>query len=89
MTARKRLIPVAWIEGGWIMSSQPDQHLRFWIHNDHIWGPDGALDADTGYWIGNGWIWGPAGAADLATGFHIIDNWIYGPDFRLPFASCD
>jgi len=87
MSGSKRVIPVAWIEGGWILSSQPEQHHRFWIHNDHIWGPDGAADADTGYWVGSGgWIWGPKGADDLSTGFYIADNWIDGPEFRLPFA---
>ena len=81
-----RIVPVAWIEGGWILSSQPEQHLRYWIHDNHIWGPDGAPDYETGYWIGNGWIWGPAGAPDPATGFYIDGIWIYGPRLRLPFA---
>ena len=81
-----RIVPVAWIEGGWILSSQPEQHHRFWIHDGRIWGPDGAADDDTGYWIGNGWIWGPVGAENPATGFYIDGIWIYGPRLRLPFA---
>jgi hypothetical protein len=81
-----RIVPVAWIEGGWILSSQAEQHHRFWIDGGHIWGPDGATDADTGYWIGGNWIWGPAGAENPATGFYIEGIWIYGPRLKLPFA---
>lgn|GEM_PF-1899245 len=86
MSSRNKILPVAWIEGGWILSSQPEQHHRFWIHDNWIWGPDGAFDMDTRHWVKDGWIWGPVGARDLATGFYIAENWIYGPRFRLPFA---
>jgi hypothetical protein len=86
MSSAGKIVPVAWIEGGWIYSSQPEQSGKFWIHNNWIWGPDGVENMDTGHWVHNGWIWGPIGAADTATGFYIAENWIYGPGFKLPFA---
>ena len=87
MTKNANIVPVAWIEDGWIYSSQAEQHARFWIDGaNHIWGPDGAADLDTRHWIGNGWIWGPVGAPDTYTGFYIAAGWIYGPRFKLPFA---
>lgn len=86
MTRNAKIVPVAWLQDGWIYSSQDEQNGRFWIADNWIWGPDGAADMDTRHWVANGWIWGPVGAADTNTGFYIADGWIYGPRFRLPFA---
>jgi hypothetical protein len=80
-----KIVPVGWIEGDWIMSSQPIQHLKYWIHEGRIWGPDGNSDLDTRYWIADGWILGPRGAPDVTTGYYVSGGWIYGPRFRLPF----
>ena len=60
MTQNAKIVPAAWLQDGWIYSSQDEQNGRFWIHDNWIWGPVGAADTNTGFYIADGWIYGPA-----------------------------